>query len=144
MRKGKKVNLNAHPNYSVTLGTINKDNPKSVYIKMTSWAYPYYNNINDYKNIIGRIDKKIKQRLYNTLDSSKFIKNLLIVDFKMRESKIENGKDIFMSCEINLHQKNPKKPTDEKLIDDAKDMVNKVIYDVLEENPYFNFYKPKK
>lgn len=147
MKKGKEVTLNSLKNYSIVLGSINNKQPKAVYLNISSWAEPNYNDNTNYSRVIKDLNKKIKQSLYNVISldtSSYFISDKTIVDLDIRESGIRYGKRSFMNCEITLFL-NTEIPVNSELIKPSVDVVlSDIINNIFEDNRVFSFHKRKK
>jgi hypothetical protein len=144
IKTGKQLMVETYKNYNIISGTVDNKNPKSLYLNISAWGDPINESIENYANVINHINKKIKSELFNKLDPTLFQVNRTIVDFDMRESGIEYGKRSYMNCEITLFQNNSFK-LQEKIIQENIDRIlNDVINNVLNDNPYFKFYKKKK
>lgn len=143
-KTGKQLMVETYKNYNIISGTVDNKNPKSLYLNISAWGDPINDNISDYVNVINYINKKIKSELFNKLDSTLFQVNRTIVDFDMRESGIEYGKRSYMNCEITLFQNNSFKLQEKIIQESINDILNDVIYNILDNNQYFKFYKKKK
>jgi hypothetical protein len=147
MKKGKEIKLNSLQNYSIVLGSINNKQPKAVYLSISSWAEPKYNDNTNYSRVIKDLNKKIKQNLYNVISldtNSYFVSDKTIVDLDIRESGIRYCKRSFMNCEITLFL-NTEIPVNSQLIIPSVDIVlSSIINNIFEDNRTFSFYKRKK
>lgn len=143
--RGVEILMEVHDTLNVIYGSIDKDNPKSIYIRFSGWGNPIdYSEYNDYNKIIRKFDKKLRSFLFNEVNGEIFNNKLNIVDFDMRESGIINNKSSFMSCEITLSQIN-NYTLDDKIIDDEINyLVDKILKNIFYENVHFKFYKEKK
>ena len=142
--RGTELKIEEFDNLKVVFGTIDKNNPKSLYIKISGWGIPIqYSEENNYKIIISKISKRIKRLLYTSLNSS-FDKNIFIVDMNMRESGISKDKPSFMSCEITLYQKTNYSLKDEHISKLLNNIVSDIINDIFVDNEHFHFNKNKK
>lgn len=101
MKIGKEIKINNHADYNLSFGSMNKNNPDSVYINISSWIEP---KADFDSRTVRNLRKNIKQNLYNLLERELFLfdKNKSIVDLDIRESGIRMGKKSFMNCEITL------------------------------------------
>lgn len=143
-KTGKQLMVETYKNYNIISGTVDNKNPKSLYLNISAWGDPINDDISDYVNVINYINKKIKSELFNKLDSTLFQVNRTIVDFDMRESGIEYGKRSYMNCEITLFQNNSFKLQEKIIQESINGILNDVIYNILDNNEYFKFYKKKK
>ena len=130
--------------YNVISGTVDNKNPKSLYIQISAWGKPKDNYIDDYEPIIKQKSKRVKRKLFEILDENNFYKNMSIVDFNMASSGIDYNKRSYMSVEVTLFKKEPLLPINsEKMIPIVKDISEKLIKDVFEDDETFKFYKGK-
>lgn len=145
MKRGKEVSLELDPKYKVVVGTVDNNNPKSVYISITSWGELLDETYENYEKTINKKIKKVKKTLNTSLTNhTNFYRDKTIVDFNMASSGVKKDKRSFMSVELTLFQKGElhkvnsnaiKKP----LIDISKDILEKV-FNVDED---FTFHKKK-
>ena len=130
--------------YNVISGTVDNKNPKSLYIQISAWGKPKDNYIDDYEPIIKQKSKRVKRKLFEILDENNFYKNMTIVDFTMASSGIDYNKRSYMSVEVTLFKKEPLLPINsEKMIPIVKDISEKLIRGVFEDDETFKFYKGK-
>lgn len=142
--RGTEKEIKINPNINVFFGSVDKNKPKSVYIKFSSWSNVIdYNDHLDYGRVISDITKKIKAKLYSNIDIDIFYNNMVIVDMDMRESGISSEKSSFMSCEITLYQKGKYKLSDGVLIDEMKKLSEIISNQIFNKNNFFEFYKDK-
>jgi hypothetical protein len=145
MKRGKEIKLDINPNYKISIGTVDNKNPKSIYISLSAWGQLLKEeNEIDYDKIINNLRKNIKQTLNINLNKEDFHNNKYIVDLDMRSSGISYKKRSFMSCEITLFQKNKIPVHKPQIIDNTTAIINNLIKECLNNQPYFNFYKTKK
>ena len=141
--RGTEIKLNNYHNFNISIGTINKQSPKSLYIKISGWGNPMSEYNENYSRIIRRIDKRTKSLIYNTINTNKFNQNKTMVDMDMRDSGIAYGKSSYMCCEITLYQHEKHLINSEFIITELNDICKNVISEVLNKNEYFKFYKKK-
>ena len=142
--RGTEMTLNNINTLNVVVGSIDKNNPKSIYIRFSGWGNPIkYSENNDYKTIIRNFDKKIRTNLYNNL-TPYFIKGMTLVDLDMRDSGIIKNKSSFMSCEITLYQLNNYSIDSNELSTDINQLIKIILKNVFEDNQHFKFFKKKK
>ena len=147
MKTGKELKIKKFKDYSVTFGSVNNKNPKSIYISISSWAEPKYQEGINYHREIKELNKKIKQLLFNNFNSnpeSDFLKDLSIVDLDIRESGIKYGKRSFLNCEITLFLKNQMSVESEQMAYNMNVIVPTIIKNIFENNKIFYFHKRKK
>jgi len=146
MKKGKELKNNEFRNYNVTYGSVNNKNNKAVYINISTWAEPDYDDEINYHRVIRDIDKSIRQTIFHKLDKdiTPFLNNRTIVDFDIRESGIRSSKKSFTNCEITLYTKNEIPINSEDIKPFLDDLTECVIDKCFEKNKYFKFNKRKK
>jgi len=141
--RGTEFKINKYSNYNVAFGAMNKNKPKSLYIKISAWANPESNSNENYRHVIKKITKRVKTHLYNNTNANKFDINKTMIDLDMRESGINYGKSSFMSCEITLYQHNHHLLKSNIMMDELSHITNDIIKNVFIKDEYFKFYKKK-
>lgn len=144
IKNGKKLKLNPHQNYSVSIGTIDNKNPKAMYLTISAWGCPIDSDCDNYESVIKSLNKDIKSKLYQILDNRLFNINKTIVDLDMRHSGITLNKKSFMSCDVTLFKLNDFKINDNIIKTSVTKVINELIYEVFEKSDYFKFTKTKK
>jgi hypothetical protein len=144
MKRGKEIKVNIANNYTVNFGTVDNKNAKSVYINISTWGDPKSKDDLNYSRVIRDIDKKVRQTIYDNIQTKYFNKDKTIIDLDMRKSGIKYGKRSFMNCEITLSQ-NHSEPVNNPLVKDRlTEITMLLINDIFEGTEYFDFYKMKK
>jgi hypothetical protein len=146
-KRGKLIKVNVDDNYKVFFGCVDKHNPMSLYINISSWATPVTENEEEYTKFFGKLNKEIKQKIYNyTINNNKdFIANdRTIIDLDIRESGIKFGKKSFMSCEITFFFKTMLPINQSSTINELTEITKLVINDVFNNNQNLKFTKTKK
>lgn len=142
--RGTELNLSNYKNLNVAVGTIDKHNPRTLYIRISGWGNPINFDENlDYRSVIRKLDKKIRTILFNDLTNN-FKKGMSMVDLDMRDSGIADNKSSFMSCEITLFQSNNYLIDSEEITEEINDIIKRVLDEVFRTNSYFQFFKKKK
>lgn len=144
LKTGKQMKLELFKNYKITSGTIDNKNPKSMYITISAWGKPTSDTEINYSDVIRKMNKQIKTKLFNNLDNTLFDSNRSIVDLDMRNSGISFDKKSYMNCEITLFKLNNFKIQDKKIKEHIKDIISDIIEYVFDESEYFEFHKTKK
>ena len=144
IKKGKQFTITDLENYKSSYGTVDKTNPKTMYITVSSWVQPKSDEHINYNKVIRNLNKRLKDCLYNNLDTNLFNKHATIVDLDLRVSGVQYNKRSFMSCEFTLF-KNTDEPITSNLINKTTyNIINNVIKDVFSDNEYFTFNKTKR
>lgn len=147
MKKGKELKIDTFKNYNIVYGSVNNKNPKALYINVSTWAEPRYDDKINYTRVIKDIDKRIRQTLYNNFYiniSTPFIKERTIIDLDIRESGVRYGKRSFTNCEITLFMKYEIPANSEILKPCVNQIIEEVIKSSFENNRNFKFYKKKR
>ena len=145
MKLGKELKLDLFTNYKTKIGTVNNKKPQSLYLVMSAWGQidKIDENVN-YNYFLSGLRKKIKQKLNKNLDKDFFFNDKYIVDLDMRTSGFKIDKRSFMSCEITLFQKQSLPITQPTILEKSKNVIYDIVYNCLNKNKYFTFYKTKK
>lgn len=146
MKTGKEVKVTTFKNYNVVYGSVNNKHSKAVYINISAWAEPKDEDEDNYNRVIRDLNKKIKQSIYNLLNSdinSEFIKDRTITDLDIRESGIKFGKRSFTNCEITLFLKNEIPVNSEMMRPMLDNVVNMLLDNVFDDNKSFKFHRKK-
>lgn len=141
--RGTELKVQTFKKYNVVFGAMNKNKPKSLYIKISAWGNPKLTNEINYRSVIRRINKRIRTILYNNLNQDKFDINKTMVDLDMRDSGIYYGKSSFMSCEITLYQHNHHLLISEIIQEELNSIVNEILKESFMKDEHFTFYKKK-
>jgi hypothetical protein len=143
MKKGKEIQLNTNPNYSIYSGSVDNKNAKTIYLNISSWGNPISDLDLDYEKAVRNLRRSIMNHLYQILSETNFKKENTIVDLDMRSSGIVYNKKSFMSCEVTFFQKLFRPVNSEHSISSMKDISNSIIDNILETNQYFKFSRKK-
>jgi hypothetical protein len=142
--RGTEIKLDDYKDLNVVFGSIDKNNPKTIYVRLSGWGNPIdYFEDNDYKTIIRQLSKKIRRIIFRELNSD-FYNSMTMIDLDMRESGIIDNKSSFMSCEITLFQSNNYLLDSNEVSDELNRVIKIIIDKVFEDNEYFKFFKKKK
>lgn len=143
--RGTEKEIEINDKVNICFGSVDKNDPKSVYIKFSSWCNTIdYNDDNDYKRIIKNITKRIKNYIYEHVDKDIFYNTMVIVDMDMRESGISSNKPSFMSCEITLYQKNNYKLIEDELVNEMNRLSESICDKIFNKDKFFEFHKHKR
>ena len=144
LKTGKQMKLELFKNYKITTGTIDNKNPKAMYITISAWGKPKVDGEINYSDVIRKINKQIKSKLFDNLDKGLFESSRSIVDLDMRNSGISFDKKSYMNCEITLFKLNNFKIQDKKIKEHITEIITNIIESVFDESEYFEFHKTKK
>lgn len=144
IKTGKQMKLDLFKNYKVSTGTVDNKNPKSMYITISAWGDPKLSADINYSEVIRKMNKEIKTKLFAKLNQTLFDNNRTIVDLDMRDSGINYNKKSYMCCEITLFKLNSFKIQDNIIKEEVKKLVGEIIDGVFEQSDYFTFHKNKK
>ena len=146
MKKGKELKITTLKNYNVSYGSVNNKEPKALYINISAWAQPEYDDCITYHRVIRDLVKKVRQSLYHELTDkyTLFLKDRTIVDFDIRESGVKYGKRSFTNCEITLFMKYELPINSDEMKPILDDLIKNILDKTFENNKYFKFHKKKK
>lgn len=143
MSRGKEILLDENEKFLIKIGTIDSKNPKSIFLTISSWTTPKREEIN-YERMVSNLRKKIKQKIYDIQDERLFNPSRTIVDLDLRSSGISLNKKSFMFCEITMFQNDLLPIKSDPLMGHFKNITNRLIRDVFNEDCSFEFNKSKK
>jgi hypothetical protein len=144
LKTGKQMKLDLFKNYKITTGTIDNKNPKAMYITISAWGKPNIDGEINYSDVIRKLNKQIKSKLFDNLNQTLFEPSRSIVDLDMRNSGISFDKKSYMNCEITLFKLNNFKIQDKKIKEHITEIISSIIESVFDESEYFEFHKTKK
>lgn len=107
VKLGRKRSVSEDKNFRVNYGTINDENPISIYVEIKSWVKPL-EELENYEGDVRKLNKFIKQHLYNKLPSC--FHNRYIVDCDLRHSGLSVKKRSFLNLELVLYPKETNVP----------------------------------
>lgn len=146
MKQGKELKIDTYKHFNIVYGGVNNKSPKALYIQISAWGEPLQEGDVNYSRVIKDIDKKIRQLIYNSLDSNPstpFLKERTITDFEIKKSGIKFGKRSFVSCELTFYLKYEIPINSDELKPVIDDLTDTIIKSGLEDNKFFKFYRKK-
>jgi hypothetical protein len=134
MGQGKLLTISENHKRRFKLGTMDKKNPKSFYLNLSSWVKPKTED--EPMSLINGLRKGIN----DTVRKSD-LPDSYIVDLDLRESGIRLGKRSFMSCEITFlnNRSGFNTPIMKNQIDELSSSIDSFIM----SNTNFDFYAKK-
>jgi hypothetical protein len=94
-----------NPNFSLKIGTIDRLNPKAIYLEGKTFVCPQYDD-EDYSRIMNGIRSGFKRDISNALSFDKTpFSSVFILDFDIASSRMKKGKKSFLSFQITMRQK---------------------------------------
>lgn len=147
MKTGKEVKIQSFKNYNIIFGSVNNKQAKTVYINLSAWAEPRYDDDVNYSRVIKDLNKKIKQSIFNRFDNydaMEFYRDRTIVDLDIRESGVRYGKRSFMNCEVTLFLTSETPVNSDSMTAELRGIVVDLIGRVFENNKIFKFHRKKK
>ena len=144
IKQGREVRTDISDVFRTSYGTVDVSTMKSVYLNLSSWVEPLYDNDNWGKEITKfkyNIDNLIHRELRETR-----LKKKAIVDLDLRCSGMRKGKRSFMRCEVTMFTKNKNKPDikSKELATSLNHITNMVINKTLIPTQGFVFHRTKK
>lgn len=137
---GKVKKIKIHNDFRVKYGTVNYQQPKSLYVIIESWIEP--KGEYSFEQEVRKISKQIRQTVFKHHDS--FFLSDVLIDVDLRASGMRKNNLSFMSIELTLFpQKIIRFPNDEYKIRVAK-LVQNIIFDLIDKNVNYNYNNSKK
>ena len=144
IKQGREVKTDISDVFRTSYGTVDVSTMKSVYLNLSSWVEPLYDNDNWEKTITKfkyNIDNLIHRELRETI-----LKKKAIVDLDLRCSGMKKGKRSFMRCEVTLFLDSKRKIDLRSL--EMSHSINKITNNIIKESllssETFKFYNSKK
>lgn len=141
-RLNKEFRLDVCDSIHLKYGSVNRDNPRVVYVSGKCWIKPLKKM--EYENVISTIQDSFKKRIKSYMLDEDNFDNRLIVDFDVNSDKIKLGEKKFLSFDFYLRQKEEKqKPLKELkgLFSRKMDVIANELVETFNEN---NFAVEKK
>jgi hypothetical protein len=143
-KQGREVKTDVSDVFRTSYGTVDVSTMKSVYLNLSSWVEPLYDNDSWGKTITKfkySIDNLIHRELRETI-----LKKKAIVDLDLRGSGMRKGKRSFMRCEVTMFTENKNKPDikSKELSEPLNHITNMIINKALIPSEGFKFHRTKK
>lgn len=143
-KQGREVKTDVSDVFRTSYGTVDVSTMKSVYLNLSSWVEPLYDNDSWGKTITKfkySIDNIIHRELRETI-----LKKKAIVDLDLRGSGMRKGKRSFIRCEVTMFTENKNKPDikSKELSEPLNHITNMIINKALIPSEGFKFHRTKK
>ena len=113
-------------NFKVKIGTVNRLNPRSIYIEGRGFITPTEDK-DDYSPDISIMKHSLKKSLVNELNKSKVFDNKFIFDFDIASNCMKFNKSSFLSFQITLRQKGDVSLDIKKIKEVSSHMVTSIV-----------------
>ena len=143
-KQGREVKTEISDVFRTSYGTVDVSTMKSVYLNLSSWIEPLYDNDN-WERTINKFRYSIDNIIHRELKET-ILKNKAIVDLDLRSSGMRKGKRSFMRCEVTMFIEHKHKPEikSKKLSEPLNHMTNMIINETLIPVEGFKFHRTKK
>ena len=143
-KQGREVKTDISDVFRTSYGTVDVSTMKSVYLNLSSWIEPLYDNDN-WERTINKFKYSIDNIIHRELKET-ILKNKAIVDLDLRSSGMRRGKRSFMRCEVTMFTEHKQKPEikSNKLSEPLNHITNMVINETLIPVEGFKFHRTKK
>jgi hypothetical protein len=134
-RLSKEFKLNISNNISVKYGSVDKNNPKVIYIEGKCWVSPLFEG--NYTAHIDNIKAQFRKCVSKLLISNEVYSSKFILDFDVNTENMKIDEKKFLSFNIFLRQESNSLYAlkDSKLYEHFPTMVN-MLYNLLNENEF--------
>ena len=134
-RLNKEYILDFSNDIDVRFGSVNKDDPKVIYLSGKCWVSPKFED--DYNNIFETIKRDFKHSISTFLFGNNYYSSRFILDFDINCDGLKMNHKKFLSFNIFFRQANqpPCKLTNESLSDNFSSLVNSLLRS-LRENEF--------
>lgn len=137
---GKQKSLKEKNGFRIKYGTINYQQPKSIYVIIETWIQP--ESERDFESEVKRLSKNIRKVVYENHDKSLY-NDYVIVDIDLRSSGMTPNKRSFMSIELTLFPNKLLQFPDDRYTETITNITN-IIIDNLQNNNNYTFNTTKK
>lgn len=120
-RLNKEYKLDVCNHISLKYGTVNKDNPRVVYVSGKCWVSPQREM--NYGNVIDDIEKKMKKNIKSFLIDGINFDNRFILDFDITTEGFAPREKKFLSFDFYLRQNEKNK----KQLQDLNDLLKRKV-----------------
>ena len=128
-RKNKEYKLESGNSFRIKYGSMDKDNPKVVYINGDTWMIPP--KIEGIKSSIPSIERNVRNFVKYQVNTNDMLDKSFIFDFDLKPDSIVPGRKKFISFELYVRQRETKKLTE--ISDAIKEMASKITGKIEEE-----------
>ena len=143
-KQGREVKTDVSDVFRTSYGTVDVSTMKSVYLNLSSWVEPLYEN-DDWEKTINKFRYNIDSVIHRELKET-ILKNKAIVDLDLRSSGMRRGKRSFMRCEVTMFTEDKNKPNikSKELARPLNHITNMIINETLIPIDGFKFHRAKK
>tara|TARA_R110000851_G_scaffold123996_1_gene253982 strand:- start:478 stop:915 length:438 start_codon:yes stop_codon:yes gene_type:complete len=143
-KQGREVKTDISDVFRTSYGTVDASTMKSIYLNLSSWIEPLYDNDN-WEKTITKFKYNIDNLIHRELRETR-LKKKAIVDLDLRGSGMRKGKRSFMRCEITMFTDDKNKPNikSKELARPLNHITNMIINETLISTDGFKFHRTKK
>ena len=143
-KQGREVKTEISDVFRTSYGTVDISTMKSIYLNLSSWIEPLYDNDN-WEKTITKFKYNIDNLIHRELRETR-LKKKAIVDLDLRSSGMRKGKRSFMRCEITMFTDDKNKPNikSKELARPLNHITNMIINETLISTDGFKFHRTKK
>ena len=143
-KQGREVKTEISDVFRTSYGTVDASTMKSIYLNLSSWIEPLYDNDN-WEKTITKFKYNIDNLIHRELRETR-LKKKAIVDLDLRGSGMRKGKRSFMRCEITMFTDDKNKPNikSKELARPLNHITNTIINETLISTDGFKFHRTKK
>ena len=144
IKQGREVRTDISDVFRTSYGTVDVSTMKSVYLNLSSWVEPLYDNDN-WGKAITKFKYNIDNLIHRELRETR-LKKKAIVDLDLRGSGMRKGKRSFMRCEVTMFTDDKNKPNikSKELSKPLNHITNMIINETLIPTDGFKFHRTKK
>ena len=136
-RYNKEYNLSNFGDIQLKLGTINKEDPKVVYVSGKCWLTP--TSEMDYKTVFNEIRGKIEKRTREVVRRSEAFADNFIFNFDINPESFTAGKKKYFAFDIFFRQRDEKKKKLKELVPEFNANMNEICNTMVDELEIYGF-----
>ena len=136
-RLNKEFKLDVCDSISLKYGSVNRDNPRVVYVSGKCWLKPL--KTMEYGNVIENIKARFVDNIKSRFLNNENFDNKFIVDFDVNTDKMNHGEKKFMSFDFYLRQNEQSQKSLKELkplFSRKMNVISRDLVEILNENDF--------
>lgn len=141
-RTAKEYSIDLNEHFESKYGTVNKNNPKVIYLTWKSWISPQFNG--DYKTPLQEVRKNLQSQIKTAILNSSSFENDFIMESDFKFAQLGKREKNFLTIELFVKQKHNYKLEEFRgeIINTFKSVLDKCTSEIISNN--FILTKSKK
>lgn len=136
-RLNKEYNLGNYGSIQLKLGTINKDNPKVIYVSGKCWLTPRLNI--DYTDAFEEIERNVRKKVKNSLIGCESFSDKFIFNFDINPESFTLNKKKYFAFDIFFKQEDNMERNLKTLVPEFETRMTSICGDLIDDLESFGF-----